>query len=146
MCIVPTRLRVLCSKGSLYTWLLNSWRSTSPHSRSSEILDGWLSAESNVAGEQLHGYISIIYLLSKIQRDNFCLSSLTLREKTYLQVGQQAHENCFGRGQGVDGVGWAQDAQVVPEACFWSIHLANARCQLQGSSCYDCLGISSWVL
>ena len=90
--------------------------------------------------------ISIIYLPSKIQRDNFCLFSLILRDKTHLQVGQQSHENYFGRGQGVDGEGWGQFTQVMPVACY----LEHSPCQCKmpppGSSCYGCLGISTWVL
>lgn len=53
--------------------------------------------------------ISVIHLLRKIKLDNLRLSSNSLRQKTYLSVG---HENCFARGQGVDGGRW--EAQLVP--------------------------------
>lgn len=55
--------------------------------------------------------ISVIYLLGKIKLDKLCLSLVIPEEKTHLSVGLQDHENCFGRGQGVDG--GRREAQLV---------------------------------
>lgn len=71
--------------------------------------------------------ISVIHLPKKIQLDNLCLSSLIPREKTHLSVGQQAHKNCFGRGQGTDGGG--QDTQLVP--CGLMFGGLTFTCQLK---------------
>lgn len=61
MCFYARRsyeTELLCSAVSLHTWLLNSWRNTSPRGRSSEVLDGLCCTESNVAMQEwLHGYV-----------------------------------------------------------------------------------------
>lgn len=143
--IVPGSPSCLCAEFSLYICLLRSWHSPSPHSRSSEALDGldcialhlmWLKTTSTDA------CVSVIYLLRKIQRDSLCLPSVTTREKTHLCVGHQAHQNCFSKRQALAGGARTHSWCLVARHLDCSPLLANSRLQLKGSSCYDCVGIS----
>ena len=136
---------LLWSAVPIHTWLLNSWRNTSPRGRSSEVLDGLRSTEANVAiQEWLHGYVhfrdvlaDIISLITYVclhlspERKHICLlasrpTRIVLAKDRVWMEGDRTHS-------------WCPVARCLARSPL----LANSRLQLKGSSRHDCLGISS---